>query len=388
MNPNQITPCTGFSWNDSNRTRRTTRGSSRSDDSPWSNYPQTTTLRTTRTGTYGLGISPLPSPPGETEIMTPGQNPPIQDPDDYQTTGLYGTPTPSTSWTGINPWPLNSSLSMYRPHTNVAPQLGRAPWPGLANVLEDRTLSPSPPPVELSIYHPLQTTTQTRPQTLTPSSTGMSPSRFESAPTSPKTSPPVVAPTMMSEVPESSSSSKPEEKRTLSTSMALISSGPNFPKSTERSWVLPEQWHGSSDDRMSRTERQMASLAHESPWPSTSPLTEGNHSVLLTPLPYLSDLRPTTRGRFGTLPPDEGYYTFDPEPLMSKVPWSTPSPVSYGRRDHGAPERPSKFLYGYAARYDFPMPLPDLPPYQRQGTYRGKGTSHLIAGGDHEIEGG
>ncbi len=57
-----------------------------------------------------------------------------------------GSPTPSTSWTGINPWPLNSSLSMYCPRTNTALRLGRAPWPGLANVLEDRTLSPFPTP--------------------------------------------------------------------------------------------------------------------------------------------------------------------------------------------------------------------------------------------------
>ncbi len=65
---------------------------------------------------------------------------------------------------------------------------------------------------------------------------------------------------------------------------------------------------------------------------------------------------------FGILPQAKDYYTSDLEPLMSKQPWSTPSPVSYGRRDHGAPEPPSRFLYGYVAEYGMPLPLPDSPP--------------------------
>ncbi len=37
-----------------------------------------------------------------------------------------------------------------------------------------------------------------------------------------------------------------------------------------------------------------------------------------------------------------------------------------------------------------PMPLPDLPPLRRHGTYKGKGRSRLItaAEGDDEMEGG
>ncbi len=101
-------------------------------------------------------------------------------------------------------------------------------------------------------------------------------------------------------------------------------------------------------------------------------------------------LRPTPRGKYG-IPLREGDYTSsDPEQLMSKVPWSMPSPVSYGRRDHGAPEPPFRFPYGYAARYDFPTPLPDSPPRRWQGTYKGKGTSCLLAaaGGDDDMGAG
>ncbi len=91
------------------------------------------------------------------------------------------------------------------------------------------------------------------------------------------------------------------------------------------------------------------------------------------------------RERFGTLPQEEDYSIFDPELLTNKVPWSTPSPVLYGRRDHGTPERPSRFPHGYAAGYD--MTMPDSPPMRRQGGYRGRGRSRLIARGDHEMEG-
>ncbi len=82
--------------------------------------------------------------------------------------------------------------------------------------------------------------------------------------------------------------------------------------------------------------------------------------------------------RFGTPPRVEDYSTYDPEPLTSKAPWNTPSPVSYGRRDHGIPEPPSNFLHGYAA---WQQPLPDSPPdYRQPRGYQGVGTSHLLAG--------
>ncbi len=91
--------------------------------------------------------------------MTPGPNHLIEGLKDYQPTGRYGIHTPSTSSTGINLWPWNNNLSMPHRYTPAAPQLGRAPWSRLAHVLEERTGSLSPPPVELSVYHPLQTTT-------------------------------------------------------------------------------------------------------------------------------------------------------------------------------------------------------------------------------------
>ncbi len=124
------------------------------------------------------------------------------------------------------------------------------------------------------------------------------------------------------------------------------------------------------------------------PWPSTSPSIEENPSALLMPRPFLNDSQPMPREKSGILLQGEGYSTFDPEPLTSKLPWSTPSPVSYGRKDHGAPELLFRFPYGYTAGYDFPMPLPDSPPHWRHGAYKGKGMSCLIAGGDHEMEGG
>ncbi len=119
----------------------------------------------------------------------------------------------------------------------------------------------------------------------------------------------------------------------------------------------------------------MASPVQESPWPSISPLTEESRSTLLMLLPYPSDSSSTPTGRYGTLCRDEGYSTFDPEPLTNKAPWTTPSPVLYRRRDHGAPKPPCEFPYGYA-----PQPLPDEPPrYQQCGVYRGRGMSRLLA---------
>ncbi len=167
-------------------------------------------------------------------------------------------------------------------------------------------------------------------------------------------------------------------------------SGPNSARSTERSWGLPEPWHGSFDEETSRTEAPMDSQAQESQWPSSSPSTWGNHSVLLTPHPYLSDSSLTPIGKYGIPLQGEGYSPFDPEPLTNKPPWSTPSPVSYGKKSHGAPELPCRFPRGYAAGYDITMLLPDSPPLRRHGTYKGKGRSGLIAAadGDEEMAGG
>ncbi len=261
MNPDQTTPPSSSSWNDNSRSRRDTYSYT---SEPTGNYPwynsRSTTPKTTRTGTYGLGISPPPSLPGETETTTPGQNCPIPDPVTYQTMGRYRIPTPSTSWTGINPWPWSNNPSMHRPRTNAAPQLGRAPWPGLINVLEDRTQSLSPPPVKLSVYHPLQTTTQHRLPTPIPSSNETSPSRFESAPTSPTTS----IPKRINEPRERSSSNTSGEKRTLSTPTAPFSSGPNSPPWIKKSSEKHESLHGRYNDLMSRTEPPTTSQDHES----------------------------------------------------------------------------------------------------------------------------
>ncbi len=392
MNPDQPTLPSDSFWSDNNnRTRRATtnqgmfpstssnkQGTSR--DFLWPDYPQTTIPRMTQTGTYSVGTSPLPSPPGGTESTTPGLNHPTADPGAYQMMGRYGIPTPSTSSTGTYQWPPSNNPWMCHPFTAAAPRIGRAPWSELAHVLADRTMSPSPPPVELLFYHPLQMTTPARSLTLTPSLTTMSPSRFESAPTSPVT----LTPTKTRELPESSSFSKLKERRIPSMSMGPISSGQNLPRLTAKSWELPEPRHGSLDDEMSRTKQQMAFQDHESQWPSTSPSIEGNPSILLTPHPYQSNSQPMPKGRFGILLQGEDYSTFDPEPLTNKAPWSTPSPVSYGRKDHGAPELPFRFPYGYA-----PQPLPDSPPLRRQGGYRGRGTSHLIVGaGEDQDMGG
>ncbi len=210
------------------------------------------------------------------------------------------------------------------PQYQRPPRLGRAPWLALADVLEDRTASLSPPPVELSVYHPLQTTTPHRHPTPTPSSTGTSPSRFESAPTSPKISRPTSPTPRTSEPLGSSFSLRPEEKRIPSTSTAPISSGLSYLQSTGKSWGLPGQRHGSSGDETSRTEQSTAFRAQENPWPFTSPSTEENRSALLTPHPYPSDSSSMPIARFGIPPQGEGYSPFDQEPLTNKQPWSSP----------------------------------------------------------------
>ncbi len=169
-------------------------------------------------------------------------------------------------------------------------------------------------------------------------------------------------------------------------STALTLSGQNSARLIERSWGSPEQRHGSSDDETSKIGPQTASPVQENRWPSISPLTEGNHSAPLTPLPYLRDWSSTAIEKYGTPLRDEDYSTYDPEPLTNKAPWSTPSPVLYGKKNRGAPEPPHRFPHGYA-----PQLLPDEPPnYRRQGTYRGKGKSRLLAGadGDEEMGGG
>ncbi len=190
---------------------------------------------------------------------------------------------------------------------------------------------------------------------------------------------------------ENFSTSRPEERRTLSTSTVRISSGQNSTKLTEKSWERQEQRHGSSDEEMSRTGQSTAFRAQGNPWPFTSPLTGGDHSIHQMPRPYLSDWNSTATERSGTRPQGDGYLPFDPELLTSKVPWSTPSPVLYGRKDHGALELSCEFPRGYAAGYDLPRPLPDSPPLRRHGTYKEKGSSRLIAAaeGDNEMgEGG
>ncbi len=224
-----------------------------------------------------------------------------------------------------------------------------------------------------------------RPLTPTASSTTTSPNRYKSAPMSPTTS--ILR---ISELLENSSSSRQEEKRTPSTSMAPTLSGPNSPQLTEKSWALPRSLPESFDDGTSKTEPRTTSQVHESRWTSIWPSSEVRDSTLLTPHPSTNDSQPTQRERFGIPPWAKDYASFDPKPLMNKAPWSTPSPVSYGRRDHGTPEPSCRHPHRYEARYDMPMLLPDSPPYRWQGTYRGKGTSQLLAaaGGDDDMGAG
>ncbi len=250
-------------------------------------------------------------PPGNDNSTTLGPSHQIPDPVASRPTGLFGLPHPSTSWTGINPWPLSSSLSTYRPSTSAAPRLGRAPWPALADVLEDRTASLSPPPVELSVYHPLQTMTPH--PTPTPSLTGTSPSRFESAPTSPRISRPTSPTPRTSDPRETSSFSRLEERRIPLTSTAPTTSGPSLTKLIETSWGPPEPRHGVvQKTRCQKTGRSTAFQAHENPWPSTSPSTGASLSTLPMPRPYPSALSVTPTERYGTQLQDEGYLPFGP----------------------------------------------------------------------------
>ncbi len=164
--------------------------------------------------------------------------------------------------------------------------------------------------------------------------------------------------------------------------MALTSSGLNLAQSTERSWEPLEPQCGSSDEETSRTGPPMDSQAQESQWPSTSLSTEESRSVLLTPHPYPSDLSSTPTERFGILPQDEGYSTFDPVPLTNKALWSTPSACLVWQETPWRSEPPCRFPRGYAAGYDIPMPLPDSPLRWWHGAYKGKGKSCLIAAAD------
>ncbi len=144
--------------------------------------------------------------------------------------------------------------------------------------------------------------------------------------------------------------------------------------------------HGRCNDSTSRTEPPIISPVPERVWTSTSPSTEGRSSVPLGQQPWRNDSMQTLTGLFGTSHQGEGYYTFNLEPLTNKVPWSMPSPVSYGRRDHGIPKLPSRFPHGYA-----PQPLPNEPPrYRQHGVYRGRGMSCLLgaAGEDQDMGGG
>ncbi len=274
--------------------------------------------------------------------------------------GQYGTPTPSTSWTGTNPWPWSNNPSTLHPRISAVPRLGRAPWPGLAHILEDRTQSPSPPPVELSVYHPLQTTTWHRSPTPIPSSTGTSLSRFESAPTSPKISQPpsptTSTPMKTSECHESPSSSRPEERRT-----PFNVDGPDFewPELSDADRGImgiarATAWEFRRRDVEDRTTDGPPPGPREPMAPLPRPQPRGAHSVLLTPLPYLSDSSSMPIARYGIPLRDEDYSTFDPQTADKQGALEHALTCIVCKKNHGAPELPCRFPRGYAAGYDTP----------------------------------
>lgn len=293
--------------------------------------------------------------------------------------GRYGIPTPSTYSTGVNLWPWNNSPSMPPPNTAATPRIGRAPWRDLSCILEEQTESLSPPPVKLSVYHPLQTRSLTNsPNPTSPNKSG-SPHLM---------SPKISTQTRINKVLESSSDLSTEGKKTPSMSMGRISSGPNLPQSTEKSWAPPEPTCGRSDEGTSKPEPPITFLGPENPWTSTSPYIEENPSM--PPMPPLSrrQLSPTCGERYGTLHQGTGYPTYIPGLLMNKVPWSMPSPVSFGKNDLGGVGPTSRFPQGYVADYDV-QPMPNVPPnWWQQGTQYQKGKSRRIVGGDHEMEPG
>ncbi len=308
--------------------------------------------------------------------MTPGPSHQIQGLKDYQPTGWYGIPIPSTYVTGTNQWPWSSNLLMHHQNTNAAPRLGRAPWTGLAHILEEWTGSLSPPPIDLGDLP----STSNKNQTNSPTPT--SPRRFESSLTSPQT----LTPKKTNEDPENSSGLSTKGKKTPLIPTAPILSGQNSPQSIERSWDSPDPTHGTFNEEMSKNASRTTSPVPERRWTSTSPSTEENPSTLLESRPSRSESWRMLGGPLGILHRVEDYSIFDPKPLTSKAPWSTPSPILYGRSDQSAPGPPTRFPCGYVAT---PQPLPNSPPnYWQQGSYRGRGTSRLVAGGDHKMGAG
>ncbi len=191
-----------------------------------------------------------------------------------------------------------------------------------------------------------------------------------------------------SEAAESSLGLSTEGKRTPSTLTALILSGPNSPPSIARSSGSPDPTPETSGEETLRNEPQIISQGPESPWTSISPSTEENHSTAPTLPPSKSESWPTQEGYYGIRPQDEDYSTFVPKLLMNKAPWSTPSPILYGRSAQQTAEPTIRFLYGYTGTAD-PRPMPNSPPqYRMRGAYQGRGMSWLLAGGDHEMEAG
>ncbi len=105
--------------------------------------------------------------------------------------------------------------------------------------------------------------------------------------------------------------------------------------------------------------------------------------------PWKNESSQMRTGHAGTQPQDDDYYTSDPALLTNKAPWSTPLPVSYGRSNQPVTGWTPEFPHGYVAGWHSPQLLPDSPPrYRQRGEYRGRGTSRLVTGGDHEIEAG
>ncbi len=128
MNPDQRTPRSSERWSTDNDYRReittSSSPSNRNNEPRASQWSGSSTTRTTRTGTYGMGTSPLPSPPGQEENTTPGQNRPNAGPGAYQRMGRYGIPTPQY----ILDW--DQPMALEQQPIDVPPMYQRCPATG------------------------------------------------------------------------------------------------------------------------------------------------------------------------------------------------------------------------------------------------------------------
>ncbi len=99
---------------------------------PWSNYPQATTLRTTQTGTYGLGISPATFATWKNQEHDPWDEPPDQRSRTLPTDGTVWNPHPQY----ILNW--DQPVAPEQQPVNVPPTYQRRPTIGESTLARTR----------------------------------------------------------------------------------------------------------------------------------------------------------------------------------------------------------------------------------------------------------